>query len=566
MLAAPRADGTSFDPKRALVATSVAVGVASIIWLIDFTKYPYEVIRQHVFEYYLRTQDIAGSALLLAIVLAACLPGVQRPALALAGAIGRNPWPLAAAAFVLLAAGTLYVHHNHALTQDDYQALFQSKVFAAGRLTGRYPVELLDNLIPFHYRDRFVVASDVTGEVASNYWPGFSAILAPFSLIGAPWACNPLLAALSLVVIGRIATRLAGTADAGGWAMLLALASPQFTASAITYFSMSAHLLANLVFAWLLFEPTRRRLLLAGLAGSVALVLHQPVPHLLFAAPWIVWLALQPGGRGNLLWLAAGYAPVALVAGVGWALFVRQLQGASLWMAPYPADGSLVHSLGNFVWLWQMKLGWAFGLPGEYLLRLRLGELVRLWAWAVPGLPALAAAGWWLARGNPHARLLGLSFASTALGYLLVVYQQGHGWGARYYHSAWGALPILAACALVSARSAATLAPLRGYVAAAALASLVFATAQRAWQIHEDVGGQIEKRPPVLAGARQIVFIAYDFHTYTADLVQNDPFLRGPVITLLSQGGRADAQLIRERYPGARLVVNERRGQVWQLP
>ncbi len=563
MLPASRADGKAFDPKLALAAASIGIGLASIAWLLDFTRYPYALARQHVFEYYLRTQDVAGSALLLAVVAAALVPALQRPALALVSRLGRNPWPFALAVFVLLAAGTLLVQHNHALTQDDYQALFQSRVFAAGRLAGQYPPDMLDFLIPFNYRDRFVVASSATGQVASNYWPGFSAILAPFSLVGAPWACNPLLAALSLVLIGRLAARLAGAEEAGGWAMLLAAASPQFTASAITYFSMSAHLAANLAFAWLLLDPSPRRLLLAGLVGSVALVLHQPVPHLLFAAPWAVWLALQPGGRRKFLLLAAGYAPLVLVAGFGWALFIRRLQSASLWMAPYPEDGNLLHSLANFVWLWQMKLGWAFRLPHEYLLKLRLAELVRLWAWAAAGLPLLAAAGWWIARRNVPARLLGLSFVCTGLGYLFVVYQQGHGWGARYYHSAWGALPVLGAMVLARKETAPSL---RGYVAAAAIGSLLFATALRAWQIREDVGGQLARRPPLLADARQVVFIPFDFHNYTADLVQNDPFLRSPVITLLSQGSLADAELMRRRYPGAKLVVNDRRGQIWQLP
>lgn len=549
---------------RALVVLSVFVGLASIVWILDYTRFPSEPLRLRIFAYYLRTQDIAGSALLIAIVAAACLPGTRGHALALVAALGRRPWAVAAATFVLLCAGTLFVHHNHALTQDDYQALFQSRVFAAGRLTGQFPPELLEYLIPFHYRDRFVVASAATGQVASNYWPGFSAILAPFSLIGAPWACNPLLASLSLVLMARLAVRLSGAAEAGGWAMLLALASPQFTATAITYLSMSAHLLANLVFAWLLLEPSRRRLVLAGLIGSVALVLHQPVPHLLFALPWIVWLACRPGGRANLLLLGAGYAPLVLLAGFGWALFLREIQSASLWMAPFPADGDFLDRLGNFVWLWQMKLGWAFRLPHPDLLRARLGELVRLWAWAVPGLPALAAAGWWLARRDLHPRLLGLSFASTALGYLLVTYEQGHGWGARYYHSAWGALPVLGACALVLARPVAA-APLRGYVASAALLSLALATALRGWQIHEDVGAQLDRRPPVLPSVRQIAFIPFDYENYSADLVQNDPFLRDPVITLLSRGQENDTRVVRERFPQARRIVGEPRGQVWRL-
>ena len=553
------------DRAHALVALSVLVGLLSIVFILDYTGYPYEPFRFRLFSYFLRTQDLSGSWLLLGIVFCAALPVARRPALAFVEALGRRPWAVACATFLVLCLGALLVQHDHPLAQDEYLALFQSRVFAAGRLTGQFPPDLLDHLIPFWYRDRFVVASAATGAVASNYWPGFSAILAPFSLIGAPWACNPLLASLSLVLMARLAAQLTGALEAGGWAMLLALASPQFTATAITYYSMSAHLLLNLVFAWLLLDLNPRRLVGAGFVGSVALVLHQPVPHVLFALPWLIWVARQPGARANLLWLAAGYAPLVALAGFGWALFLGSLQKASLWMAPYPDDGEFLHRVGNFAWLWQMKLGWAFGLPSPGLLWLRLGEWVRLWAWAVPGLPVLAAAGWWMARRRTPLLLLGVSFLSTALGFLFVAYEQGHGWGARYFHSAWSALPVLGASALVLGRESAATASLRGTVAVAALLSLVLAGGLRGWQIHDYVGMTLERRPPVEPDVRQIAFIPADYQTYSADLVQNDPFLRDPVIYLLSRGKETDARLVRERFPGARQTVDEPRGQVWRI-
>ena len=308
------------------------VGLLSIVFILDYTGYPYAPFRLRIFSYFLRTQDVSGSWLLLGIVLCAALPVGRRPTLAAVEALGRHPWAAAAGTFVVLCLGTLLVHHDHPLAQDEYLGLFQSRVFAAGRLTGQFPPDLLDFLIPFWYRDRFVLASAATGAVASNYWPGFSAILAPFSLMGAPWACNPLLASLSLVLMARLAAQLTGAVEAGGWAMLLALASPQFTATAITYYSMSAHLLLNLVFAWLLLAPSPRRLVGAGVAGSVALVLHQPVPHVLFALPWLIWVAHQPGGRANLMWLAprathrSRYSP-ASAGRCSWAAFRRRACG-----------------------------------------------------------------------------------------------------------------------------------------------------------------------------------------------------------------------------------------------
>src|SRR5262249_40893480 len=183
------------------------------------------------------------------------------------------------------------------IAQDEYAAWFQSRAFAAGRLTGQFPPDLLGHLIPPPYLNQFLYGSFKTGEVASAYWPGFALLLAPFSLIHAPWACNPLLASLALVLMARIATQLTGERRAGGWAMLLALASPGFTAMAITFFSMTAHLLFNLVFVWLLLERTRAHIFLAGLVGSFALLLPHPLPHTLFALPWLVWLGPPAPGR-----------------------------------------------------------------------------------------------------------------------------------------------------------------------------------------------------------------------------------------------------------------------------
>jgi hypothetical protein len=61
------------------------------------------------------------------------------------------------------------------------------------------------------------------------------------------------------------------------------------------------------------------------------------------------------------------------------------------------------------------------------------------------------------------------------------------------------------------------------------------------------------------------VFIRLNYDYYTQDFVQNDPFLRSPVIYLLSRGREEDERLLRRRFPGARLVHEARFGQVWRL-
>ncbi len=540
-----------------------AVSALAAIFILDYVGYPNPVPRVLVFRVLLYRQDLAGLALLVAIALLACAPVTHRPALALVEAIGRRPWISAAILFAALCLGTLYAAHNHALAGDEHLTLLQSRIFAEGRLTGQYPPELMPWLMADFYRYRWIMLNAASGDIASIYWPGFALVLTPFTFLGIPWACNPALAALAFVLIAKIAARLTGSAQVAGWAMLLAAGSPGFTGLALSYFPMTAHLFLNLAYVWLLIDRGRRGLLLAGLTGSLALLLHNPVPHMLFALPWIVWLSRQAGGGRNLSVLALGYVP-ALVVGLAWAVFIRNMHGF-IYFAPFPSDDDFLNQLGNFVWYWHFRSGMIFGGQSEYAIGGRIGELVRLWAWAAPGLPVLAAAGWWIGRRNTHLNLLALSLLVSILSYFLVQFDQGYGWGARYIHPAWGALPILGAAAIVRLANIGGTEALQGWIGATAALSLVFATALRWWQIDEYVREHLALRPPYVEGARQFVFVRYDRVLYTQDLVQNDPFLREPVVFFLSRGRRDDYLMMRRLYPAARQVHDEHRGHVWRI-
>ena len=535
-----------FRDARSLAVLGLLASALCAVFILQYTGFPQEPKRVYIFDYLLRLQDLPGAALAAGIALAAALPGLDRPALALVEAIGRRPWTTAAVTFVLLCAGELLVTKDHALAADEYLVLLQAKAFAAGRLTAQFPPELVSWVVPRPYIDLWLYASPQTGAVVSVYWPGFALLLAPFALLGIPWACNPLLASGALMLIGRLGGRLTGTPQATGWAMLLTLASPAFSGMALGYFSMTAHLLLNLLYVWALLE---RRLFLAGIAGSFALLLHNPWPHLLFALPWIAWIAWHDGRRA-LLRLIAGYVPVTLVIGGGWWLLMREVQG-ELWFAPH----------GDLLFYWQLQLLRVFTLPDGATLAKRTAELVKLWLWSVPGLLALMVVGWWLAVRQVPLRLLGLSFAAILAGYLIVWFDQGYGWGVRYLHPAFAALPILGAAAIVALQSEA----LRRYAAATALLSLVVATPFRWAQIESFMSDQLARRPPFEKGVRQVVFVTLNYEYYTQDFVQNDPFLRAPVIFMLSRGRAADEKLLRERFPGARLTHEAPYGHVWRV-
>ena len=142
---------------------------------------------------------------------------------------------------------------------------------------------------------------------------------------GIPWAFNPVVSALTVVVIHRLAMHLFNDVEAAGLAVLLTVASPVIFGIGISFYSMPSHLLLNCFYALLLLRPTAWRVFGAGVVGSVALVLHNPVPHTLFAIPWIVWIATRTGGLRLLALLCAGYLPLFLILGVGWLEFSNHL-------------------------------------------------------------------------------------------------------------------------------------------------------------------------------------------------------------------------------------------------
>lgn len=141
--------------------------------------------------------------------------------------------------------------------------------------------------------------------------------------------------ALTLLVIHRLALELFDDREAAGFALLLTIASPVILANGISYYSMPAHLLANSAFALLLFRPTPRRAAAAGVVGSLALALHNPVPHMLFAHPGWSGSATRQGGMRLLAALIAGYLPLCAQLGLGWFQFSGHLLREGLGPPPY---------------------------------------------------------------------------------------------------------------------------------------------------------------------------------------------------------------------------------------
>ncbi len=545
--------------RQVLIAALCTTG-AIFIW---FAYLRLDTANPHyadIFRLLVREQDFF-STLPFALVLVVALMGrVQQTGRAVAAWIGRNGVLVAGATCVLLAVGANLIYHAHPLTMDEYAPYFQSQIFAAGELAARYPPELIDWLFVKNYQGHFFRIARDTGSVASTYWPGMALLLAPFTAMGVPWLLNPVIGGATVFVMHRLAREIFADDDSTGLAVLFTVASPAVTLNAVSFYSMPAHLLASALFVLLLLRPSPKRAASAGLVGSVALVLHNPVPHLLFALPWIVWIAVRPDRLRLLAALVAGYLPLCVVLGWGWVLYLRgfasQAPAAEV-ASSIGAVQSAFHALSSLL-----------RVPSGWIVEARLIGLAKIWLWAAPGLLAIAAVGFWRSRNETGFWFaLGVSVLVTYLGYFLVPLDQGHGWGFRYFHSAWLALPLFAVHALRAPDQLGQPASdrLRGYAAGCALLGLVVMTAVQGYQIERFMTRHLAQSPLLSGEGRRVIFIE-PTGFYAEDLAQNDPFLRAPVITLVSRGRDLDQAMMREHFPSFELLSSDARGSVWGVP
>jgi hypothetical protein len=494
---------------------------------------------------FLLISDSATAWVAVAIGLAAAFWDKPAPILRFVEFLADRALWVALLSVALIALGAVVIYHNYPLSMDEYAGVFQSKIFASGHMTAVLPAGYLDWLVVRGFNGEFLVASRETGQVIEAYWPGFALLLAPFQLLRAPWLCNATLAGIALYLVHWITLEITRDKRAAGWSLLFSIASSAFVADAISYYSMQAHLTANLLFAALLMRPHRYRAFGAGLVGSLALTLHNPVPHTLFALPWLVAMATDRRQWQFVPPIILGYLP-GLSLGLGWLLLRSHI-------------GSAMHQATSL----SAITGGVFAWPNAALLNIRVASLVKMWIWAVPCLYISAILGCVRYRGNPHVRLLGSSAILTFVGYLFVTFDQGHGWGYRYFHSAWGAIPILAACSMTDRSDAAR--RYTSFAGAAAILSLAITIPFQLSQIDTFVSQHLAQLGAPKQPGNNVYFIRPGGGFYVADMVQMDPFLRSKDLYLVSRGADLDAEMLHKNWPGATKIASGPAYEQWYL-
>ncbi len=555
MTTRPDPGPSALDRQTVSIAVTVVALSAYIAltlgWLRSGARDPFNF---PIFRHLIFYQDYYALLPFIAILALALLAPVRALGVQAALFCGRHPSVVALLATAAMAAGTRVVYHTHPLSMDEYSVLFQSVIFSEGHLTGQLPPALYHWLAPPWQHGQFVRISP-SGVAVSGYWPGFSLFLTPFTALGAPWLLNPLIGGATILVMHRLALALFDDIESAGYVVLLTVGSPAITINALSLYSMPAHLLANAIFTLMLLRPSPGRALLAGVTGSIALVLHNPAPHLLYALPWFLWLACRTDRLKVLGALVAGYLPLCLLLGWGWAFFLESLSSKAAvtnLVTPAGAAELLLDKIRSFVG-WTSETGYGGQIYG----------LAKLWIWAVPGLLALAVLGAWrLSRQSGVWLAMTGSALLTYLAYFMLPFDQGHGWGFRYFHSAWLVLPLLAVGALriKDGRTA-----LQSYLAGSAVLSFSILTTLYALQVENFIARHLAQVPTTKQGSARVVILNQRTGYYTWDLAQNDPFLRNPVVMLYSRSPQIDREMMARVFPQYQLLGSDRRGAVWGI-
>lgn len=327
-------------------------------------------------------------------------------------------------------AGHYLVFGGYSLSRDEQMGEFATFYLREGRLGMSVPPQWQDYVRGINP----IFMSVYSGNIAwiSNYLPLHAAIRALISFVADPALTSPLFLGLGYVCLWRIALRLfPDRPDAVLVTLLLGFSSTQLLVMSMTAYAMSAHFGLNMLWLALFLRNDWKGHIGAVLVAFFAVGLHQLHFHPMFAAPFILWLALRRRW-GPAAFYAIAYAAIVIVWGK---LYPALL--ADLYSGAKPLEGGK-----------RIDLGFRLYHLVTYRLAkdmLPLLNLARFMAWNNVLLLPLAFLGAmqqpWRVLPKEASVILPLALG-CGMGLLVLVYQ-GHGWGYRYLHGFIGSFCLL---------------------------------------------------------------------------------------------------------------------------
>lgn len=411
-------------------------------------------------------------------------------------------------------AGSDWVMLGQDHSRDEAMATLAAKQLASGSPITFVPAEWQmfgRAMLPIFYNG---ITPPEIGWI-SGYLPVNSAIRALVETgTGTAALTNPILLVVGLFALWTVARRIwPERHDVAVVVILLAATSSQLVISAMTSYAMTGHFALNAV--WLALFLRGGRVGVAGALGVAFLAtgLHQIHFHPMFAAPFVLWLAVRGNWRQATIY-AAGYLAIGLFWWIGYPQWLGALAGDAV--SASSAKASLPEYLIS-------KAGRLFeASPLLWLL-----NLARFAAWqnlvllplALFALPKVRAEG--LKRSS-----LALPLAVACAASIVLLVDQGHGWGYRYLHGLIGCFCLLAGygwCRLIPAP-----APGRSWAAlklSCCLSLLVLMPAQFA-MARAFVTPSATLERAIRSAPADVVLVDPADGFFAQDLVQNSPDFR----------------------------------------
>lgn len=428
---------------------SKALSVPLLLLLLGFAVWwgipdwmeaaPGQLLHNNIFWYlYVRNESAGFLLQFLALAVFLCVfraDGTRIPDLSSLGL--PSPRAVAAAVVGLALCGWLFAFGRFPLCMDEFLPRWQAGIL----LSGRWVSETPEHLSPFAAALSPVLSSidKESGTMFSPYYPAYSLLLAIAGLCGLQDFVNPALAGGCILVLGRILRRIdpAAVGQSRLALMLLAL-SPQFLVTSMTGYPLVGNLFLNLLWLELFLRRSPRADWFLPWLSIVGLAFHQPTPHALFVAPFLVWFVRERVRTLPRLLYFAGVGSIGLLCLKLWQSYAS---------AP-PGDSAEINPLAPVS---------VFRMPELYQVPIMLGSLALWVAWLHPLLLPFAL------RARPRAEdgalrpLIHCLWSGIALSLLLYSFfpfHQGHGWGYRYLFPMLGNLAILAALGVPSRTAA----------------------------------------------------------------------------------------------------------------
>ena len=416
---------------------------------------------------------------------------------------------VAVVVFAVAAIGTQTVFHNYLVTADEYLADFQARIFLRGKFQAEVPsawisAERFLNL-PF-----FVQYFPANHSWNSVYLPVYAAMRAVFQSVGLQSLLNPFLAALTVLAVYGTARNIWPESKTNALiAIGLLVSSSQFLVMSMTSYSMPAHLALNAIWLWLYSRPDRGWFYLAPLVGVLAIGLHQPIVHALFALPFLLRLVLQRRWRAVLI-----FAPIYLA-------------GCALW----------------FAWQTRYQVGGNAGIASFFkILNPRMPiiqsmNLLLIIGWASLAAPFLAVLGAsQFFKVRPIIQDSILSCLLTFGFYFFFYLDQAHGWGYRYFHGAIACSIIVAVAGFNRLSNLVGQHRATKFVLVGIAASLLIQFPLRCFEAERFVRPYARTAAAIHGIPKDIVAFDWLEAWYSADLIRNDPFLeQRPIIVSIFQ-------------------------------